>query len=140
MDAFLAGESIVSPCTYEGCSSSSSSSSCSKKYTVVDGPQILILQLKRVDDDGNKNCEHYAFEATIEFNDCTYELFAVIMHEGVMNSGHYTTIANASNKWWDCDDMSAKITESKFPGELTSSVKNASILFYSRKEKESLIS
>jgi ubiquitin C-terminal hydrolase len=140
MDAFLAGESIVSPCTYEGCSSSSSSSSCSKKYTVVDGPQILILQLKRVDDDGNKNCKHYAFEATIEFNDCTYELFAVIMHAGVMNSGHYTTIANASNKWWDCDDMSAKITESKFPGELTSSLKNASILFYSRKEKESLIS
>ena len=37
-------------------------------------------------------------------NDNIYDLFAVVLHTGTLNGGHYTAIAKNKNAWYEFND------------------------------------
>ena len=52
----------------------------------------------------------FAFEEGDESDTCTeYEIFAVVTHSGMLDSGHYVTYVRVRNQWYKCND--AWITE-----------------------------
>ena len=75
-------------------------------------------------------------DKTTKFNkntdDYTYKLFAVVNHQGTLQSGHYTCfIKQAHNSWFKCDD--SVVTKATVTDVLRS---EAYLLFY-HKQTES---
>ena len=57
----------------------------------------------------NKNSDDYTYKVRFlkfeNFFDFFFQLFAVVNHQGTLQSGHYTCfIKQASNSWFKCDD------------------------------------
>lgn len=46
----------------------------------------------------------FAFECDNSENSAEYEIFAVISHSGMLESGHYVTFLRLKNLWYKCDD------------------------------------
>jgi ubiquitin carboxyl-terminal hydrolase 22/27/51 len=58
----------------------------------------------------------------------SYDLFAVVTHEGKLDNGHYWADVRSGDEWWHCDDD--KVT----PTTLGSALRqNAYMLFYVRR-------
>jgi len=84
-----------------------------KKYTKICYlPNILVIHFKRWNNSFNKNRQIIHFDETINVypytihkheNDCNYELFGIINHEGSVLGGHYYTYIK-KNKWICFDD------------------------------------
>lgn len=51
----------------------------------------------------------YAFEADEAEVSTEYDIFAVVTHSGMLESGHYVTYLRLRNRWYKCDD--AWVTE-----------------------------
>lgn len=51
----------------------------------------------------------FAFEGDESDNNTEFEVFAVVTHSGMLESGHYVTYLRLRNQWFKCDD--AWITE-----------------------------
>ncbi|KAH7574053.1 hypothetical protein JRO89_XS03G0245100 [Xanthoceras sorbifolium] len=51
----------------------------------------------------------FAFEGDDLDTSAEYEIFAVVTHSGMLDSGHYVTYLRLTNQWYKCDD--AWITE-----------------------------
>uniref|UniRef100_A0A5B7CAR0 ubiquitinyl hydrolase 1 n=1 Tax=Davidia involucrata TaxID=16924 RepID=A0A5B7CAR0_DAVIN len=46
----------------------------------------------------------FAFEGDESNNSTEYEVFAVVTHSGMLESGHYVTYLRLKNQWYKCDD------------------------------------
>ncbi|PPR92275.1 hypothetical protein GOBAR_AA28396 [Gossypium barbadense] len=46
----------------------------------------------------------FAFECENTDSSAEYEIFAVIAHSGMLESGHYVTYLHVNNQWYKCDD------------------------------------
>jgi ubiquitin C-terminal hydrolase len=79
-----------------------------KKYTKICYlPKILVIHLKRWNNTFHKNKQLIHFKETLNLfpftvynneEDCNYELFGIINHEGNVLGGHYYTYIK-KNKW-----------------------------------------
>ena len=59
-----------------------------------------------------------------------YDLFAVVVHQGSLNGGHYTALAKNEGEWYEFNDRYVvKMKESR---KIVNS--NAYILFYQRRD------
>ena len=59
-----------------------------------------------------------------------YDLFAVVIHQGSLNGGHYTALAKNEGEWYEFNDRYVvKMKESR---KIVNS--NAYILFYQRRD------
>lgn len=87
-----------------------------RKIDVWKLPQCLIIHLKRFDAVGRKNDTNivYPIEGLMVRGESdnvnrTYDLYAVNIHRGQMNYGHYLAhCRNANGKWYNYDDCSVE--------------------------------
>ena len=77
------------------------------KYNLV--PRILIIHLKRFDNEHKKIKKHISYTSTLDFSKLVsekseaqkYNLISIIVHEGMStNSGHYFCYVKNSNDLW----------------------------------------
>lgn len=82
--------------------------SARKKLFIAKCPPVLIIHLKRFDDRLTKNnkivdipLSNFDFRPFLEENldeVPLYDAYAIIMHHGVMEKGHYTTFCKINTK------------------------------------------
>ena len=141
MKKFFAEEALEGDNQYE-CSQCDKYTDASKKWDVREAPLNLIINLKKFDKFGAKiisgldypnqfNLNDYVTKTgkgTKNKNNLTYELYAVINHEGEhSHCGHYNCyIKNLDGNWYNCDDSKVK----KFNGNYVKDADKAYILFY----------
>ena len=111
-----------------------------KKIVFWDLPKILIIDLKRWNENGNRNNKLVKADINdvdlskyvIGYNklDNVYDLYGICNHSGGSMGGHYTAyIKNANNKWYEFNDtMVNEINEDKLISE-------KSYCFFYRKKK-----
>lgn len=81
-----------------------------RKFTYL--PRILVVHLKRFD--GWEKVDKFIdYQAELDLGDycvdgCThhYQLFAVCLHRGSIDDGHYTACAEVKGRWYMMDDAS----------------------------------
>jgi ubiquitin C-terminal hydrolase len=83
---------------------------------ITHSPDVLLIQLKRFDWRGKKDSEPVRFSSTLNLNpyrdeankvDSEYELSAVVVHAGSINSGHYICLAKGPDGvWMEFNDLS----------------------------------
>lgn len=111
-----------------------------KKIMFWELPNILIIDLKRWNENGNKNnklvsagiddVDFTKYVIGYNKNDSIYDLYGVCNHSGGSMGGHYTSyIKNANNKWYEFNDTIVnKIDESNI-------ITEKSYCFFYRKKK-----
>jgi hypothetical protein len=87
-----------------------------KKFTKICYlPNILVLHLKRWDYTLKKNNKLITYDNIIDLypytlynnvDDCKYELFGIINHEGSVMGGHYYSYIKKNNQWLIFNDIS----------------------------------
>jgi hypothetical protein len=141
MKDFFAEETLEGENQYE-CTQCNGYTNASKKLDIREAPLNLIINLKKFDQFGAKiksgldypnqfNLNDYVYKmekTTKKGNNLTYELYAVINHEGDHSHwGHYNWyVKNLDGNWYNCDDSKIK----KFNGSNTKDLDKAYILFY----------
>ena len=103
-------------------------SQATKKIVIWKTPKILILSFKRFDYMNNKNnifvdypvkglnINKYVFNS----NNSIYDLFAVSIHTGSANYGHYTSYGlNTDGNWYKFDDQNVTMLWDKEKDQLT---------------------
>ena len=61
-----------------------------------------------------------------------YDLFAVVVHSGTLNGGHYTAIAKNAEHWYEFNDSNVyKLKDREIQSKVVN--KNAYILFYQKR-------
>ena len=86
--------------------------------------------IKGYDNDGNEvdisSQEEYA-----DLVDCQlYDLFAVVLHSGALNGGHYTSLARSRDTWYEFNDKFVVQLKKNDERKIINS--NAYILFYEK--------
>ena len=106
-----------------------------KKLNFWSLPKILIIVLKRFDNNGNKKGKLIKFPFELDLckycvgykkNSYNYNLISVSNHDGSLNSGHYYSyVKNMNGNWYNCNDtMISKMDKSNVVS------KSAYCLFY----------
>jgi ubiquitin C-terminal hydrolase len=121
IDAYLAEETI------EGWHNEKTAKSETVKKTLqfFRLPAILFVCLKRFSHDGRKNDKYIEIPIFLQLGNDQYTLQCGCYHQGSVNSGHYTAIANVGGTWIVIDD------DTSYPA--TNISKNAYCLFYLRR-------
>lgn len=143
MSDFFAEEHLEGDNKYE-CGKCDAYTNATKKMTVKEAPTNLIINLKKFDKFGTKIKSGVDYPNQFKLNDyfskdgskksksktnnMTYELYAVINHEGKFsNCGHYNSyVKGYDQNWYICDDAKVK----KINGNGPQSTDKAYILFY----------
>jgi len=60
-----------------------------------------------------------------------YDLFAVVLHTGTLNGGHYTAVAKNNNTWYEFNDSQVIQIAKHETNKIVSG--NAYILFYQKR-------
>ena len=123
-------------------------------------PIILTISLNRFSNQGKKINSVFTFDPEIDLepficgkaDETKYTLYAIIIHRGHSNSGHYYSFINIESKWYKFDDLLITETDQQtaiddnFGGVkqimgiyTTEKVYNAYILFYVRNDAYSSI-
>ncbi len=108
-----------------------------RTLSIQKGPQNLIVQLSRFEEDGSAKIQtpvDFPLDWKIATNngDVNYELYAVVLQSGTLRGGHYTADIKVGPTWYHANDSSVQeIT----PQDVTSEnkQKEAYLLFYHRK-------
>ena len=80
-------------------------------------PEVLIVSAKRFDNTLVKIVNDVYPSPTLEVNNITYYLKAVLVHKGTLVEGHYTTALNLDKIWMICNDNTCKLSkETPFSG------------------------
>ena len=98
--------------------------------------QIIIFSIQRIDPFASiKNNTFIKYDEIIslkKFKDepsledkVNYKLFATIHHNGNLNSGHYYSLINIENKWFEFNDSNVEVTE-----DINFNSSNVCVLFY----------
>lgn len=138
MDNYFNIENDISTWKCDKCSNSG----CKRVENMWSVPNYLIIQLKRFNNDGIKNCTYidfptdnfnitnYISKEKCDANNYIYSLYSVIYHSGDLESGHYWSCCkNLDNNWYLFNDGHV----SKINNEKELVTKDAYILFYYRK-------
>ena len=68
----------------------------------------------------------------VDLSDCQlYDLFAVILHSGALNGGHYTSLAKNRDTWYEFNDKFVIQLQKNEERKIINS--NAYILFYQKR-------
>ena len=75
-------------------------------------PEVLVIQLKRFDESGDKKMDRISFPEYLDLSPYTkgessdkYGLTCVVHHRASLHSGHYITVAKCPNgQWMQIDD------------------------------------
>ena len=126
------------------CPKCNQSSQASKKIELYNMPKILIIHLKRFNNNKKINTfidfplTNFAISkyinkkgSTNDTHELKYDLFGVINHYGSMNYGHYTSFCKNihDKKWYECNDKTVnEILPEKEYEKIVNP--NAYILFY----------
>jgi len=75
-----------------------------KKTKIIHHPTILVFVFKRWISHNKRNCKTIHFDKIIDlspysYEQCTYELFGIINHEGGIHNGHYVSFLKKNDKW-----------------------------------------
>ena len=88
-------------------------------------------EIKGIDRDGNQT----DLSSQVDFADLTecqlYDLFAVVLHSGALNGGHYTSLARNKGTWYEFNDKF--VIQLKKNDERKIINTNAYILFYEKR-------
>lgn len=84
----------------------------SRQMTIWRQPTILILNVKRIQNDGSKDVRNVftpkvldlAPYTNIDHQSIPYKLFAIAYHAGHVSHGHCYAVINNDDKWLLCDD------------------------------------
>lgn len=113
-------------------------------------PEVLVFRLKRFEYDmntGNKVKINSKFEFSQEINiktmldqpqDMIYKLQGIVLHSGVVQSGHYTSLIKLDGKWVKFNDKTTSyVTETEVKTDsIGYSSTSAYILFYVRSDEK----
>ena len=96
------------------CSRCKNTSNVRQPYRLVNGPEILILNMLRFTNKLYKNMSRVSFTQDLDLTEYTmprtelkYRLVAVIQQKGTLHSGHYKAVAQCpGGKWQDLNDSS----------------------------------
>ena len=117
----------------------------SRALLIGHGPDILTVQLKRFDWDGNKIATAVRIPTTLSLdnyrdvgNDCRllYELAAVIKHAGSGGFGHYICDVRAGDGEWYCFDDDKKSNSSVVEAASSSNLGFTPYILYFRRKLE----
>ena len=131
------------------CPNCNTQQNAKKKIQIDRCPHILIIHLKRFDENKKKieikidypieglNMEKYVFNNSDDNYPMKYDLFAITCHIGNKGFGHYYSICKNvfKKKWYKIDDN--KITEINNINDIIT--KDAYVLFYRRRHLENII-
>ena len=131
------------------CSNCKEYRKCGNKIQLFKSPFYLIIQLKRFksniyfSEEGENIIEENKNQTYITYpvenfdlsgfiydgnkNKYLYDLYAIIVHKGTLNNGHYIAVCKNKGKWVKYDDEKLSYVDEPISG-------NTYILFYSRKE------
>lgn len=119
-------------------------------------PPTLVLQLKRFNSEQQKIHHPVVYPSVLHFGDKIYGLYALVLHKGEYQSGHYTCFVKVYNQngklssslskcstflgirenWFDCDDhLITEVTEQQVLQER----KNCYLFFYEEVQFEQKI-
>lgn len=156
-DGYERGE--INKAIIPGMQSSSMSRTCdyckeTTEQTIRDSivrlPEILLVQVNRYDDTGQRLQHDIEIEEYLTVSDClrdyetmdsgdaTYELYSIIFHHGrSIHCGHYTIAVKTPGRMWEFLNDDAEVQTKSTPKELTDSKGNtflsdAYILAYRR--------
>jgi len=123
------------PCKIEVDEETKKRENVKKKIYFWNLPQILIITLKRFDNNNNKNLKIIDIPYdNLDLNKYTigydkknnYELYGVCNHMGNINMGHYTAYIKKKKEWYCFDDNDIE--------KVDFNVENAYCLFYCKKK------
>ena len=63
--------------------------------------------------------------------DCIYDLFAVVLHTGTLNGGHYTALAKNKDDWFEFNDSQVLKLNKNDTQKIVSN--HAYVLFYQKR-------
>ena len=100
---------------------------------IIKLPKYCIFLMNRIDFIRSRKIDKFIeYPDELALNDkfnpkMQYKLSSVIIHQGRLSQGHYTTVVKKKGKWYNCNDL--KVTEIQ---ESEAFSKKAYILFYKR--------
>jgi ubiquitin carboxyl-terminal hydrolase 8 len=113
------------------CPGCSRKTKASEELSVLEMPDILVLQLMRfswVDNKLNKIRTIVDFPLVgLTFQGYNFNLSAVVNHVGSPSSGHYTAFVKLNSQWFKCND---RVTSPIDSGEIVSN--DAYVLIYEK--------
>ena len=110
------------------CGNCGLSKSSKHKIEVIEFPKTLMIHLMRFDGGYKKDSREVQVEDEIVLNGHTYEIFGIVCHSGVLNSGHYIAYAKRIGTWYCFNDENV----GKVAGPPLKN-SNAYLIFYMKK-------
>eukprot|EP00866_Antonospora_locustae_P001954 jgi/Antlo1/1954/126 len=111
------------------CESCKASKSSKHKIDIIDYPKVLVVHLMRFDGEYRKDNRGVNIEEMLVLDGNVYEVFGIVCHSGVLNSGHYIAYAKRLGTWYCFDDEHVSKLASGAPLKGSS----AYLIFYQRK-------
>ena len=96
--------------------------------TVTYAPLLLVIHFNRFDAKGQKFAKFISYGLELQFAGNEYALYAVCMHRGTADDGHYTAICENHSQWMHFDDE----TSNPVTNPDTIIQKDAYVLFYKK--------
>ena len=115
--------------TCPGCGAIGTTSHCSQLLIL---PDILLVQLLRFTNTGDKILASVRLQATVCISGVAYEVNGVVNHKGNLQQGHYTALVCANTQWYNCDD--AVITTKAASHVFRSANSDAYVVFLKRSQ------
>ena len=109
------------------CSKCNTKTVASKRLSIIEWPNNLIIILKRFTQDGNrlqKNNQQIEIPLVWRKN---YYLYSAIIHSGNLNGGHYTSVGLKDNVWYHYNDSNVSRVNNN---DIQNYINNAYILYY----------
>jgi ubiquitin carboxyl-terminal hydrolase 22/27/51 len=98
------------------CGGCSKSARVLNSFSVLDLPDILLIQLSRFEVSANKVLklkQAVSFPlVNLPFQNSTFNLLSVVNHHGSVNSGHYSAFINENGQWFSCNDHIISVIDS----------------------------
>ncbi|KAL0265918.1 UNVERIFIED_CONTAM: hypothetical protein PYX00_011635 [Menopon gallinae] len=111
------------------CENCHASKSSKHRIDIIDYPKVLIVHLMRFDGEYRKDNRGVNVEEELVLDGNVYEVFGLVCHSGVLNSGHYIAYAKRLGTWYCFDDEHVSKLASGAPLRGSS----AYLIFYQRK-------
>ncbi len=118
---------------------------CKNQDVISNKPSVVCIQLKRFEYDNKTNVRNKIktpvqipinHSILVNNENIDYELKSVIMHEGTLDSGHYTSLVNYGCDWYECNDSLITLIDIKAKLNEIDTQKKVYILFYEKCEQK----
>ncbi len=106
------------------CSVCKSDTKHGTKQLISSPPLVLVIVIKRFDNNNNKINEIMHIPEKLKFSSSQGTLASFIQHHGNVNSGHYTAVVKMGSNWFRCNDNQIHKVD------MNKELKSSYILFY----------